>query len=187
MQIRTFGKTFGNPSRTKNDPNEITIDGDIAKIQMYDKRGNETKQAIVDKNDIPVVSEYKWRWGPHDNRVYGANKTTTTMSLPRLIMGCHDKSLVVDHINFNTLDNRQSNLRICRQRDNARNSRKLKDGFSTFKGVKKSCGGDRFAARIKVNYQEQYLGVFDTEVEAALAYNEAAKEHFGEFAYLNEV
>ena len=31
------------------------------------------------------------------------------------------------------------------------------------------------------------MSLFDTIEQAALAYNEWAKDHFGEFAYLNEV
>ena len=33
----------------------------------------------------------------------------------------------------------------------------------------------------------QYIGVFKTELEAAIAYNNSAKITFGEFAKINEV
>jgi|GEM_PF-5538208 len=32
-----------------------------------------------------------------------------------------------------------------------------------------------------------YLGLYHREVDAARAYNDAARKYFGEFAYLNDV
>lgn len=49
------------------------------------------------------------------------------------------------------------------------------------------CKRNPWAAKIRVNTKEIYLGLFKTEKEAALAYNRAAKKHHGEFAYLNKV
>ena len=45
----------------------------------------------------------------------------------------------------------------------------------------------KWAARVNFSGQSKNLGYFLTEDEAALAYNEAAKELLGEHAYLNEV
>jgi hypothetical protein len=101
--------------------------------------------------------------------------------LHRFIMDCPD-DMVVDHINHNTLDNRKCNLRVCTQSENLRNQIGTN---KYYKGVYKS--GNMFNARIKLNGKNVNLGLFDSEVDAAKAYNQAALEYHGEFALLNEV
>jgi hypothetical protein len=68
-------------------------------------------------------------------------------------------------------------------------NQKKKDGVSSseFYGVHKSKRGGRFVAHLQVNKKQIYIGAFESEIEAALAFNEAAKLHFGEFARLNVV
>lgn len=89
---------------------------------------------------------------------------------------------MVDHINGNKLDNRKSNLRICTDAENARNSSK-KSG--NFKGVQWRSDKHKFRARIMDNGKEIFIGYFTNEIEAAKAYDTKAKELFGEFARLN--
>ncbi|MCP4590703.1 MAG: hypothetical protein GY842_08160 [bacterium] len=38
---------------------------------------------------------------------------------------------------------------------------------------------------ITVKGQRRQLGFFDDEIEAAKAYDQAARQHFGQYAYLN--
>lgn len=56
-----------------------------------------------------------------------------------------------------------------------------------FKGVTFHVGAGRHMAQIGVNGRNNYLGLFDSATDAALAYDVAAKQHFGEFARLNFV
>lgn len=109
----------------------------------------------------------------------------------RVLIDAED-GLEVDHINGDTLDNRRANLRQCTTSENHRNSGKRYTSMSTsrFKGVGKRvtrAGRDRWRAAIKDNGRNLYLGTFDTEMEAVMAWNAAAKELHGEFARLNEV
>ena len=97
------------------------------------------------------------------------------------------KGMVVDHIDGNGLNNRRSNLRICTPRQNQWNRCPLKTRKQTspFKGVQYPTGKSRPYARIQYNGKTIHIGVFDSEVEAAQAYDRKAVELFGEFAYLN--
>jgi hypothetical protein len=97
-----------------------------------------------------------------------------------------DSDLQCDHINGNKSDNRIENLRYCTHAENKRYSKKCKNKKSSiYKGVGREHG--RWRSRIMVNRRSISLGLFDTEKDAAIAYNNSAREHHGEFAYLNKI
>lgn len=141
--------------------------------------------ALVDDDLFEVLSSYTWSMsGGEVGSRYAYTKGAKYMH--RLVIGAA-KGQCVDHINGNSLDNRRENLRVCTQQENRRNSRKRTPGASHFKGVMRVKNRDAWKAAIKYDNKVRYLGYFKSEVEAALAYNEAAKEHFGEFAVLNQI
>ena len=93
----------------------------------------------------------------------------------------------VDHINSDTWDNRLENLRECSQRNNAKNRSKGLGTTSKYKGVTYVKSRGKWQATIMNNYRSVFIGRFDSEIDAALAYNVRAKELHGEFAKLNEI
>jgi len=94
--------------------------------------------------------------------------------------------LVVDHINGNGLDNRKANLRLATRRQNQFNRRQRCDAvLSKYKGVTFRKKTNKWLVRIGYCGRRINLGLFDNETDAAKAYDEAAKELFGEFAALN--
>lgn len=95
-----------------------------------------------------------------------------------------ENKLQVDHINGNTFDNRLTNLRYVTSYQNTWNRIK-KVGSGKYKGVYRTKKTDKWHAMITKEYKTMYLGTFLTEDEAAIAYNKAASDIFGEFAYLN--
>lgn len=103
--------------------------------------------------------------------------------LHRLIMNA-PKHLQVDHINGDRLDNRKSNLRLCK---NGSNSRNQGQRSGKHKGVHFNKQIKRWIAQITKNYKCHHIGCFLTEKEAALAYNIKAKQLHGKYAYLNQL
>lgn len=80
------------------------------------------------------------------------------------------KGLVVDHLDGNTCNNLQSNLRVCTQRENSQNRTVVRrDNRLGVLGVSKV--GKRFRARKSVNGVSRFLGSFATLQEATDAYN----------------
>lgn len=96
-------------------------------------------------------------------------------------------NLSVDHINGNTLDNRKENLRIVTHSQNTKNRTKSKNKTSKFKGVNFCKRSKKWRVRIKVEYKSINLGYYTNEIEAAIAYNKAAKKYFGKYAKPNVI
>ena len=92
---------------------------------------------------------------------------------------------VVDHIDGNGLNNSRSNLRICDRTQNCYNRKPRSNSQTGYRGVGK-IGKNTWCARITPRDQKQtIIGYYKTAEEAAYAYDEKAKQLFGEFAKLN--
>lgn len=91
-----------------------------------------------------------------------------------------------DHINGNRLDNRRSNLRVVNKLQNCRNAGRYKNNTSGYKGVGWDKKVNKWRARIRINGRLTKLGWFKTPEEAYAAYCEAARQHFGEYARLED-
>lgn len=89
----------------------------------------------------------------------------------------------IDHKNGNRTDNRWANLRAATQSQNMANSSWKRT--HPYKGIRKQAWNGRWQARITKEGVRYCLGTFDTQEEAAAAYDAAAKNLFGEFSRTN--
>lgn len=151
------------------------------------------QNSLVDDEDFETLSKFKWST---QSKGYvcrvkhvklGRKSYASKMILMHREILNPDAGLQVDHINGDKLDNRRENLRICSNSQNHMNIKKYKNKSSIFKGVYYDKSRDRWAADIKLNKKKIRLGRHDSEIAAALAYNSAARELFGEFALLNDI
>lgn len=141
-------------------------------------------EAVVDDEDFDRFSDFKWSALVYRDGRVRAFRTVNRSSvyLHREIVSARPGE-EVDHRNHNTLDNRKENLRKCSHSQNLANRRYTRKTRSGFKGVFPSQG--RWMAKLGENRKQHWLGLFDTPAEAARAYDQKAKEIFGEFALLN--
>lgn len=176
MAALLLSMVFTNPATFKGTP--------MKKIPL----GNNKGFALIDDEDFELVSQHKWRiqQGNHTDYAKGNIKRAgkgTTMYMHRLLMG-EPKDKGIDHIDGDGLNNQRENLRICTRSQNQMNRQKTR-GSSQFKGVSWNKDRGKWLAQIKKDGKRQHLGRYDSLVDAARAYDKAALELFGEFAYLN--
>jgi hypothetical protein len=151
------------------------------------------KYAIVDPEDYERLNRYKWCALRRKNGYY-AGRTASVHSrhrgryilMHRAIIEA-PYPLVVDHINRNGLDNRKANLRAVTQAQNVLNGvhKKRANSHSRYRGVSWHGGRDKWAVQICHNGKHKTIGYFKDEIDAAKAYDEAAKKYHKGFAVLN--
>ena len=91
----------------------------------------------------------------------------------------------LDHINRIKTDNKISNLRLCTRAENITNTSKRKNCSSEHKGVCWHKRVGKWGASVRVNTILIHIGYYNTEIEAAEAYNEKVLQHYGDFAVVN--
>lgn len=101
--------------------------------------------------------------------------------LHRVILSAPDEMLV-DHENHDGLDCRRSNLRLATYSQNSANARQLQKTSSGVKGVTWDKNSQLWNAQISVKGRRIGLGYFTEKEDAKIAYQTAARKHFGEFA-----
>ena len=166
---------------------EIPITND-----WYNPKGNTT---LVDLEDYELVREEKWGitgWGYVGRYASATEKADgwgKVILLSRYLVNCNakDTNTTVDHINRDIFDNRKCNLRIATRSQNSMNRPRPKKASSKYKGVFFCKQTGRWKAAIMKDKKSIWIGRFDTEEAAALAYNKYANEIFGTFAFLNKV
>lgn len=140
--------------------------------------------AIVDDEDMEMLSQYRWHASISNHKPLLVYASTTLpggrkVSMHRMLLG--EPAGHVDHKNDNGLDNRRFNLRKATPGQNTAHQKNRSK--SPYKGIYSR--GKVWCASIHQDGRSRHLGTFDSAERAAVAYNVAALEVHGEFARLN--
>jgi hypothetical protein len=145
------------------------------------------EKILMDDSDYGLVNQYYWYiFQSHGCKYAQAKIKGSTVYMHRLIMN-PPEDMVVDHINFNGLDNRRKNLRIVTLKENSRTNSKREKLKSHLHGVYPDLLPGRQGYYSKIGFQGKriYIGHFTTQEEAARSYDRKALELFGDEAILN--
>lgn len=171
--MQRHGNTF---KRTRKDMNRIIEHDDYAEIVLYDGQCNVVGKCKIDKEDIGIVKNHKWRIDISGHVVSNINRKL--VFIHRLILRPPiDK--FVDHINNQPLDNRKINLRLCTNQENLYNQKIRIDNTSGYKGIHLNNKSGKW----QVNINGKYMGRYFDINEAIKVRNDAEEKYHGEFRY----
>lgn len=152
------------------------------------------KVALVDDEDYEWLNQWKWKAHRFAKKWYACrtqrvglrseNKFVTWL-MHRKLLKLEDPSIFSDHRDGNGLNNQRHNLRVATGAQNAQNIRTKAGGTSKYRGVSWQKKNQNWIAQIKCGGKHMHIGSFQTQKEAAQAYDRKAKELHGEFANLN--
>ncbi len=154
--------------------------------------------ALVDDEDFERLNQYKWQSHFDGTNWYAVRSSPmkdgkrSGIKMHREILGASGKEKVDHKFHdglFGVVDNRRGNIRIADSKQNGANRKRNRNCPSRFKGVGFQPGLNRWPdcwrARIRFEGKAKYLGIFQTEEDAAVAYDSAARILFGQFAHTN--
>ena len=144
--------------------------------------------AKVDDEDFERLSKYSWRILRNRRAIYAMttirnNGVCKEIYMHRLILGITDTNIHIDHKDLDGLNNQKHNLRPCTRSQNLSNSESHKNTSSKYKGVSKF--RNKWAADVRFSWKTIHLGIYNSEIDAAMAADKKSIELHGEFARTN--
>lgn len=156
------------------------------KIEILDEYAVFNDDILVDLEDVETIISINRYIAKNTSNYAYFNWKNREYFLHRFLMGLpqsyNTKSqAIVDHINGNSLDNRKSNLRICKKEKNPINCKTYSNNTSGRKGVSYNKKLHKYQVNIQYNKKNYYLGVFSDINDAIKVRKDAEENLFGEF------
>ena len=175
--------------------NEYKILDDITSIIFLKNKKGEVFDCFVDTKNLGKLLALAWhlKYDYRANKYY-ANTTIylgstggrkyTTKDMQSFLLDTEKNKIVVDHINGNRLDNRESNLRVCKANENTTHRKARNSNNKT--GYRNVCfTGGIFVVQLQVNGRNKVLGRFDDVDEAGAFAEEMRQKYYRQFSGSN--
>jgi hypothetical protein len=152
------------------------------------------REALIDEADLHLVEGKHWNWSDRtDGRVEGIviNASMTDQTpLARIITNATKRSERIRYVNGDPLDCRRANLALLTLSQQVQGNRKMdsicgRKCSSTYKGVSFEESRGQWIVQIRKGRVYSHVGRFPNEIEAAKAYDAAARVLFGEHGHFN--
>lgn len=167
--------------RISREPNKIITKDNYAEVILYDKNQKEKCKALIDREDIDRVKDYKWYQGS-SGYAQSDNVEGQRVLLHKFLMKSEGFDYI-DHVNSDKLDNRKSNLRFVTGSQNNYN-REYSSNFEN-EDIGIYYNKDKNLWKTYIGYKNKriYLGGFKDKKDAIKARRQAEIEYFGEYHY----
>jgi len=136
----------------------------------------------INKEDYEKIKDYCW---------YNSKRKSVESRIDNKLIKLHrlitwiNNSLIVDHINWDTLDNRRCNLRICNHSENSMNKKHSKNSKTWIKWVWQSKW--KYNVQITKNWKKFRWWAFISLNEAIIAVNNLTTKLHWEYAKIQEI
>lgn len=166
--------------RSCGDCHKVVSEGDYFRYVCHNG-----ESFIFGEEDYDEIVPHRWHIFNRSGHEYVARRDGKNYILLSHVLLKPTPAQYVDHINGDTLDYRRSNLRMADSEKNTWNNALRKDNLSGYKGVHYSKVNGKYYVSINYHKEKIRLGCYDNPIDAARAYDEAARFYFGEFACVN--
>lgn len=166
--------------------NKFEIRGEVTAIFLNRRDGN-TLETIIDTSMLEQIADFPYTWCASWNSCtnsfycYGKLRTETgerkSILLHRWVTNC-PQDMEVDHINNDTLDNTQQNLRTVTSAENHQNRLGAQYNSRTgIRGVSWNKRKRKWQAALKVENRRMHLGYFIKLSDAESEVKNARKDY----------
>lgn len=160
--------------------NEYCIIGDTIQFTLSNKKG-EKHVCMADLDDFNKLEQFGYKWhliwsqttksyyakATKYNGIINGKPSYETVLMHRFLTDC-PKDMTVDHLNYDTLDNRKINMKVVSLDENNKN-RQNKANRNTTTGVRNvsySKSNNKYVVQFQINGRNTFMGNFDTLEEA---------------------
>jgi hypothetical protein len=157
--------------------------------QMRVIRLPQGKEALLSDEDFDYLNQWIWSVTISRTTAYATRQTPRpnrkTIYMHKVVAARMGIAGRTDHKDRNGLNNQRENLRAATRSQNQLNQDRSKMNRSGYRGVSWNSVCNKWQVRTYLEGKQVHVGYFDSPIEAAKAYDRAARRLHGEFAILN--